>query len=323
MYFSIFIFINSFIFSLSKSIIIDLTYNNKYIEDMSKQDTKNLINGTDYYIRFPTNSYKNMTLNITIPNNKNISSIYWAEFKSKPEDLEIINTNFNNNKQLIPINGTDNNNIYSIEIEPSELYLVLYIKIEETLNYLELYAKIDFNITEAECNKHYKFEKIYEGNRLYFRINYNKYSGRDFDIELTYQAEVGDSPFEVDLCGFTKYPNDNEVFEIKKGWEKNLYGKSKFSKTNNYIWKYSSRTYENVKYLSIQIEPKLNVENLDFYISTGKGLPNWAIIVISIAIVIIMTVIGALIMMTETGRAIFGVCFCYCCCDCLRRALKK
>ena len=228
------------------------------------------------------------------------------------------------NQSIIhPIIGT-NNKIYSIEIEPSELYLVLYIKIEETLDYLELYAKIDFIITEAECNKHYKFENIFEGNRLYFRINYNKYSGRDFDIELNYQAEDGDSPFQVDLCGFTRYPNDSEVFEIKKGWEKNLYGKPKFLKNNNYVWKYSSRTYENVKYLSIQIEPKLNIENLDFYISSSKGFPEWAIIIISIAIVIIIAAICILILISEKGREFCGIFLCCCyLCGCLTRIIKK
>ena len=321
MVFSIFIFINSIIFSFSKRFIADLTYNNKYVE----QDSNALIKGTDYYIRFPANSNTNMTLNITIPkNNNNNLTYYWTEFKNKPEDLDIINTNFTNNKQLTPINSDNNNKIYSIEIEPSELYLVLYINIEETLDYLELYAKIDFIITEAECNKHYKFENIFEGNRLYFRINYNKYSGRDFDIELNYQAEDGDSPFQVDLCGFTRYPNDSEVFEIKKGWEKNLYGKPKFLKNNNYVWKYSSRTYENVKYLSIQIEPKLNIENLDFYISSSKGFPEWAIIIISIAIVIIIAAICILILISEKGREFCGIFLCCCyLCGCLTRIIKK
>lgn len=312
MNFYVFIIINSFIFYSSKYIITDLPYNNRYVENMSEQESKALINGTDYYIRFPAISNKNITLNITIPKNNNILRISWAEFKNKPEDLEIINFNFDKNMELNNRNVNDiNNSIYSIVFKPSKLYLVSYIKIEETLNYLELYAKIDFNITDAECNKHYKFENIYEGNRLFFRINYNKYSGRDFDIELTYQEKVGDSPFAVDLCGFTKYPNDSEVFEIKKGWEKNLNGRSESSNKNNYVWKYSSRTYDNVKYLSIQIEPKFNVENLDFYISSSKGLPKWAIIVISIAIVIVIVGIVILMVVSEEARSI---CLCLLCC---------
>ena len=323
---------NLFILSLSYLKITNLAYNTHYIEDITSLDSQSLPAETDYYIKLPLNLDKNITFYLKMPNDTKLFNIYYYEFSENPTEEEIKNTNFINEKNILEFIDKSGKaySIYSYIIEPSDKYKVLYFKNNEPLKYLELYASVDYKIIDLGGKENFQFENIKKNTRLYLRINYNKYSGNDFEIKLNFKTSEDNPMIEVDVGSFIFYPKDEEIFQFDANWIKNLPCKNCNTRrnldrnnlraiNNNYEYIYKMTTEDNIKYLALQIEPSADLETLEVVIEPfpDDGLPSWAISIIVIISFVLIILIMLIMSLSKTGKEALKCCceisFCCCC----------
>ena len=126
------------------------------------------------------------------------------------------------------------------------------------------------------------------------------------------------------MRGFEKYPQNNDVYIMNNNWDKNLKGVKDSNEENlstgtkeNYNINYEKNTNKDVKYIAIQIDPKCDLINLEFYLDVSKIFPSWAITLIVIGAIIIFVIIYFIIaIISPKGGEACCICFQYACCIC-------
>lgn len=321
-------FISLIFLSLSQSepIIKDLYYNIRYEENMKQYENGLLPSGTHYYIRFPSNFKDKLNFSISIPLDILIFPIYLLKFSTYPNNSQIINYEQEKESEEIHPENIENSeyNTYSYIINNDGDYIVLHFTTEDYLDYLRFYANIDFRVLDIPCNQNYYLQNIKKGNRIYIRIDYTKYSGEKFEIKLSYKPKDLDQGIEFDMRGFEKYPQNNDVYIMNNNWDKNLKGVKDSNEENlstgtkeNYNINYEKNTNKDVKYIAIQIDPKCDLINLEFYLDVSKIFPSWAITLIVIGAIIIFVIIYFIIaIISPKGGEACCICFQYVCCIC-------
>ena len=325
MYKYILLFINIFSFSLSEKLIRNVTYNIPYTENLDRYGNGYLPPGTDYYIRFPTIFQNELIFYISIPRNIKLFEIHLLKYSDYPDDNIISNNKSNEILEFKTDENFDYYTRYSTNITNDDCYIILYFKTDVAINILNYYANL-ISVTDIPCNKKKKFQNIYKNNRLYIRLNYQEYSGENFEININYETKDEDKGFELDMKKFKDYPQDNEIYTINDSWDKNLRGRIKpnednffsTSKVKKYEIKYELNTNKDDKYIAFQIESGSDLDNLEFILIASKSFPSWAIAIIIIVIVILLIVFA--IIFGKRARDCF---VCIECCCCLFQGFKK
>ena len=274
-----FLIIILFFFSSSRDIIKNLPYYIYQIEDMNQYETKYLTEGNKFYIKLPKNIEKDTIFYLTIPKNVTLFPIYSSDFKEKPKDEEIINTDYKNEIQL-KNKENEEYSIYSFNIEKSDSYKVLYFQNNEALNYLSLFAS-DLKET-IPTYENLNIDTIRTFDISPFNVSYYKIQidpdEDDFIIELDVynipnlvpNIELGyhffNSPTDSDITNRNNYDNEKYKSDSKDGYERRTY---ELDNKNKY------------QYIGISITNKNSVsQKINITVKISKGFPAWAIVFI-------------------------------------------
>ena len=314
-----FLLITLFFFSSSRDIIKNLPYNIYQIEDMNQYETKYLTEGNKFYIKLPKNIEKDTIFYLTIPKNVTLFPIYSSDFKEKPKDEEIINTDYKNEIQL-KNKENEEYSIYSFNIEKSDSYKVLYFQNNEALNYLSLFAS-DLKETiptyrTLEYNSKHSIS-LSPREIQFFKI---QLVPEDEDLIIELEAYYTSYHYYPDFSlgySFFNNPNDSDITNPSR------YGNEPFSSVEYgtyQIRKYEFKNNMKYKYLGIRIYNKIDLgQNISIILKPVSKLPVWAIILIVIGSIIFL-IITAICLSTKEGREI---CAClliiFICCSSSRR----
>ena len=322
MFIYILLFINLFSFSLSIDLIKNLTYNIEYTENLDDYKNGFLPSGTNYYIRFPSIFKNELIFYISIPKNIELFEVHLLKYSDYPDNNTIVNIApvLDETLEFKNIGNFDFYKRYSTNINSNDYYIILYFQINAPINILSYYANL-ISVTNIPCNEKKNFKNIYKNNRLYIRLDYQKYSGENFEIKINYETKYEDSYIELDMKKFKDNPQDDEVYTINDNWDKNLRGKKtpnednffSSSKVKKYDIIYEVNTNKDDKYIAFQIESGSDLENLDFILSASKSFPSWAIVLIVIAIVILFVVLAIIFNKRLRDCRVCFECFCCCC----------
>jgi hypothetical protein len=297
------LFLGLFLLSLSSNIIRDLPYNIYHVENMDQYKNKYIDEGNKFYIRFPSNFDNDVKFYLTIPKNITLFPIYSSEFNEYPSDKEIIKTDFKNEISLK--NREDlQYSIYTFDLENTSPYKVLYFQNNELLNYISFYAFSNSsntsNIKDLNFDRETTLTNLKANTSYYYRV---KIDGKKDKFEIKIQIPSRYIPsFQLDVKGFTHYPTDEEASTVDINWIKSLPYESKIS-SGNEVRTYDFNTGEDVDYLAIRIYFERDLPQMQIKVSVDSSLPTWAIVLISIAAVIVLAFITCCCMMTEAGRA--------------------
>ena len=282
---------NLFLLTTSNIIIRDLDYNNYYTENMTKFENKIIPEGSQFFIRFPSYSEKEMKFNLIIPQNITIFPIYISEFPEYPNDTTISNVIFSNVIKVKEQKEEDNQYIrYSYDINKTQSYQVLYFQNGEALNYISFlaYSFATNTFSNLPINQGFSIYSLKAGSSYYLKLDTSESDENGIQIETS--SSLGSLPnYELDMKCFTYEPSEYEMTKVDYSWKKNISYKVRDDNYKEY------RTYEyghirNPQFCVIHIYNKNDISELYIYIKKLEDykLPTWAIVLIAVLAVLLI-----------------------------------
>ena len=288
---TIYLLLTNIFLLTSPYIIRDLPFNTYYIEDMSQYENKLLSEGTEFFIRFPYNAENEIKFYLILSKNIAIFPIYISEFAENPDETDITNTNFINEKSLSDQEEEGSQYIkYSYDITITKPYQVIYFKNDKKLDYISFYAYsfADNTFSNIQMNKGFSIYSLKKEYSYYLKFDITDSDGKK--LKITTSADINYEPkYVLDLKCFYYTPTEYEMTKVDYSWERSLHyklGDNNDMEERNYEYELSKSN----RCCVIRIYNQNVLDELHIYLEmTEKGkVPFWVWIIVSVVVLLII-----------------------------------
>ena len=273
-YFFIYIEINKIIdylkvyfYEKNKDIQISDVYNVTYSTEY-QIEKKNLVKSDNpaFTLKSINPHYGDTFIHLKV--NKDISKDYfnligygYNDYLSNENKINPISLNIKYNDTLEE--NEYNIHKYYFKLNENSLYFAINVFLNYDLNYLSIYLPgSNFQVYDISFFTEYIIEgKIPLNKKLYFRIQND--DGQKF-VQLRTLLNI-EAQFEVSLCSFKSYPSDEQIYNEKSEYYK-VELNQKNSDFNNDIYIYNPKIDENIKYFSILVNIKKELNYISIYV---------------------------------------------------------